>query len=203
MSRNKSHFQVKLSKINTDSWGLILLFSSPCDHLPLFFCSMLSCLSSVSLSSLSRTSSIFSSVLSSWSCFSCARAFSMATLSRPCLETHRRTSTGYTLNIKHGRCLSSSTTREKPYFSLPPNLVLVFAFWWHFNKESVFLNFKVNNNSKWARVNIKDEHLPAKDQKHLSSSSGIIWVLCFTLLYKPGFSQTGKDEALKRRFLAH
>lgn len=73
---------------------------------PLFFCSMLSCLSKVSLSSLSRTSSIFSSVLSSWSCFSCARAFSMATLSRPCLETHRHTSTGYTLNESQGRHVS-------------------------------------------------------------------------------------------------
>ena len=58
---------------------------------PLFFCSMASCFSRVSLSSLSLNSSIFSSVFSSCTCFSWARALSIATLSRPCARTHTHT----------------------------------------------------------------------------------------------------------------
>lgn len=64
--------------------------AASCQTLPLFFCSMASCFSRVSLSSRSLNSSIFSSVFSSCTCFSWARALSIATLSRPyaCVHAH-------------------------------------------------------------------------------------------------------------------
>lgn len=65
--------------------------AASCQTLPLFFCSMASCFSRVSLSSRSLNSSIFSSVFSSCTCFSWARALSIATLSRPYVCVHAQT----------------------------------------------------------------------------------------------------------------
>lgn len=50
---------------------------------PLLWSSEVSCRSRLSLISLSRYSSIFSSLFSAWICLSCTRAFSTATFSRP------------------------------------------------------------------------------------------------------------------------
>lgn len=82
----RSHREYGLRK-NTQLTGKNSLPGS-CQAVPLFFCSMASCFSRVSLSSLSLNSSIFSSVFSSCTCFSWARALSIATLSRPYRHTH-------------------------------------------------------------------------------------------------------------------
>ena len=78
---------------------------------PLFFCSMASCFSRVSLSSLSLNSSIFSSVFSSCTCFSWARALSIATLSRPCARTHTHTHTHEYIHTQ--RCTEEGESGER------------------------------------------------------------------------------------------
>lgn len=84
----KMHVGVAISTADNTHTNMQPSLGGSCQALPLFFCSMASCFSRVSLSSRSLNSSIFSSVFSSCTCFSWARALSIATLSSPCTPTH-------------------------------------------------------------------------------------------------------------------
>lgn len=90
--RTRSHVRPHARKHKTDGQNSL---PGSCQAVPRFFCSMASCFSRVSLSSLSLNSSIFSSVFSSCTCFSWARALSIATLSRPYTHTHTHVQSEY------------------------------------------------------------------------------------------------------------
>lgn len=86
---NQEHLQwSRLCEVHAHTAAEDLAAPGSGQLVPLFFCSTASCFSRVSLSSLSLNNSIFSSVFSNCTCFSWARALSIATLSRPCTHTH-------------------------------------------------------------------------------------------------------------------
>lgn len=89
---NQEHLQwSRLCEVHAHTAAEDLAAPGSGQLVPLFFCSTASCFSRVSLSSLSLNNSIFSSVFSNCTCFSWARALSIATLSRPCTHTHTHT----------------------------------------------------------------------------------------------------------------